>query len=654
MADPQSYRPAAEEIPTQAGVYRFFDSYGRIIYVGKAKNLRNRLTNYFQPLESLHPRTRKMVTTAVGVKWVVVDNELAALSLEYAWIKEFQPRFNVMYRDDKSYPYLALTMGETYPRMHITRERKRKDSRYFGPYTQVWAIKETMDLLRRVFPLRTCTKGVFNRSQALGRPCLEGYIDKCCAPCVGRITESEYRNLALEVARFLDGGGTKTLKQLRAQMQQSAADLCFEQAAKLRDKIEALEKVLEKNTLVLDEKINADVYGVARDDLEMTIQVFYVRAGRVRGEKGWVVSGETEAETSHLLETFLEQNYGEYEAFRGRDKQAPKSVDDIAYLPTDALPPQIWLPQLPANAPALQEWLSDIRGRRVQFYVPKRGHKKQLLETVNDNAAQALKLHKVRRIGDLTQRSQALRELQDYLGLADSPLRIEGYDISHTQGSYQVGSMVVFEDGMPKKNQYRQFKIRSNAPNHSDDTQAMNEVLQRRFRHLQKESAQIQAELASGQISTDSPARRFSYPPDLVVVDGGLPQVNAAQKALEQVSASVQVIGLAKRLEEVWLPGETFPIILPRTSSALFLLQYLRDEAHRFAISAHRKQRGEALKRSALDQIPGLGPARQKLLLRHFGSLKQLRQADLAQISQLKGIGEKLAQLIYQELHPES
>ena len=649
MANPASYRPNPADIPPSPGVYRFLDKNGRVIYVGKAINLRNRLANYFQPLESLHPRTRKMVTTGAAVKWITVDNELEALSLEYSWIKEFVPRFNVMYRDDKSYPYLALTMGEDYPRIHITRERRRPDSRYFGPYTQVWAIRETMDLLRKVFPLRSCTKGVFNRAQALGRPCLEGYIDKCAAPCVGRICREDYRNLAEQVSSFLDGKTEPFTSHLRHEMEQAASRLDFEQAAKLRDQLRALEKVREKNTVVLDESVDADVYALAKDDLEMIVQVFYVRAGRIRGERGWVVDTPEDSDLPEMLESFLEQVYGEYQQLNQAVVPA-KSVDDVEHTPTQAIPSEILMPLMPAHAPTLAAWLSEMRGKKTQIRVPKRGAKRSLMDTVTENATQALRLHKTKRVGDLTQRSEALRELQEYLELADAPLRIEGYDISHTQGTHQVGSMVVFEDGAPLKRAYRSFNIQSTPKDSADDTKAMAEVLTRRFARLRQEEAEAQKELVSAESSAGITLRRFSYPPDLIVVDGGAPQVNAAQKTLEAVGASVSVIGLAKRLEEVWLPGAEFPVILPRTSPALYLLQYLRDESHRFAITAHRKKRGKTVRKSVLDSVPGLGPARQKALLKHFGSLKRLKEAEEGEIAEVAGIGEVMAKQIFDSL----
>lgn len=681
MSNPADYRPNTQDIPTQAGVYRFLDATGRVIYVGKAKNLRNRLVNYFQPLESLHPRTQKMVTSAVAVKWVVVPDELAALTLEYAWIKEYQPRYNVMYRDDKSYPYMAINLDHDYPRLYLTRERKRKNTCYFGPYTKVWILRDTIEKIRQVFPLRTCSNGVFNRAKAQQRPCLEGYIDKCSAPCVQRISVADYREMLDQLQDFLNGKEQKFITQIQREMLAASEQLDFEKAAKLRDQIQALEAILAKNTLVMDEKINADVYATAQDELEMTIQAFYIRGGRIRGEKGWVVGIEADMSRAELLENFFSYHYSEYGqnqetlnplAISGVNpqgkalpevsaatpktaasrivKEKPRSVDDIAHIPVSALPPQIWVEELPSNLNLLESWLSQIRSAKVSFIVPKRGPKQDLLKTVQENAAQALKIHKNRRIGDLTRRSQALKEIQEYLGLAQAPLRIEGYDISHTSGTSQVASMVVFEDGIPKKNQYRTFNIKSNRENHADDTQAMREVLQRRFQRLAKEQAEHADNLHSGEV-TAKELTRFSYAPDLVVVDGGLPQVNAAAAALEEIGAQVEVIGLAKRLEEIWLPELPYPIILPRKSAALYLLQHLRDESHRFAITAHRKKRDRKVKHSLLDDIEGIGTKRAQQLLKHFGSLKQLRQASIAEIASLPNWGQKRAEKLYSALH---
>lgn len=664
MADPATYRPAPGEIPTAPGVYRFFDPQGRVIYVGKAKNLRARLSNYFQNPAGLHARTRQMVWTAAGVRWVVVGSEIEALSLEYAWIKEFQPRFNVMYRDDKSYPYLAVTLSDTYPRMYVTRERKRSGTRYFGPYTQVWAIRETLDLLLRVFPVRTCTRGVFARAKAQGRPCLLGYIEKCSAPCVGKITPEAHRELAASACEFLAGRTGPIVDEVEAAMGEAAAALDFERAAKLRDDLKALRSVIEKNAVVFDDGTDADVFALALDELEAAVSVFYVRGGRIRGERGWVVDRVDEAQPGDLMERLIQQVYGDLAPaevpLRGRRKvrSDARSVDDVAHTATDQVPRDILVSHLPDDADALEGWLATLRGAQVRIRVPQRGPKRTLMETVGANAADALRVHKVRRSGDLTQRSAALEELQDALGLDQAPLRIECYDISHTGGSGQVASMVVFEDGAPRKSAYRHFTIRGEVgEGASDDTAAMGEVLTRRFKRLLAEEAGEEGidedgvALASGPLDEDTGRpRRFSYRPDLVVVDGGLPQVNAARASLDALGIDLPLVGLAKRLEEVWVPGDDFPVILPRQSAALYLLQHVRDESHRFAITAHRKKRTKAMTRSVLDDIPGLGPARQQALLRRFGSVAALKRASVEELSTVTGIGPALAATIHDSL----
>lgn len=657
MADPVTYRPKPGEIPTSPGVYRFSDQTGRIIYVGKAKNLRNRLSNYFADPASLHPRTAQMVQTACHVQWTVVTNELEALALEYSWIKEFRPRFNVMFKDDKSYPYLAVSLGEEYPRVKITREAKRPKVKYFGPYAQVWAIRETLDLLTKVFPVRTCSQGVFNRARRQGRPCLMGYIEKCSAPCVGRISASQHRQLALDLCAFMAGKTGQFETQLQQKMAQAAENLEYEDAAKYRDQLAALEKVLEKNAVVLPADTNADVFGLFADDLEVAVQLFHVRGGRVRGVRSWIAARESGDSAPQLMETLLGQVYGDAAAFEAT-KESPRSVDDVAHPSSSAIPKEVLVPVLPANAPVIQDWLSQLRGSAVDLRVPRRGDKRALAATVSDNAKVALRLHRSRQVADLTQRGQALEDLAKYLGLPAAPLRIEGYDISHTAGTNQVGSMVVFEDGAPRKDAYRSFNILENAEGASDDTAAMQEVLRRRFQRLLAEEAGLEGTDEAGEyfqvgavdLESGKP-RRFSYRPQLVVVDGGLPQVNAAAKVLAQMDIQIPVVGLAKRLEEVWIPGDEFPVILPRQSAALYLLQHLRDESHRFAIGHHRKRRAKAMTRSVLDEISGLGPARQTDLLRHFGSVKRLKEATVEQICQVRGIGPVLAQQIWDHLN---
>jgi excinuclease ABC subunit C len=663
MADPRSYRPKPGEIPTQPGVYRFRDAHGRVVYVGKAVSLRQRLSNYFADLGTLHPRTRQMVTTAASLEWTVVANEVEALQLEYAWIKEFDPRFNVKYRDDKSYPFLAVTMGEEFPRVQVMRGKKRKGTRYFGPYSHAWAIRETVDLLLRVFPIRSCSAGVFKRAAQTGRPCLLGYIDKCSAPCVGRVDADAHRALAEDFCDFMAGDSATYVRRLESEMRQAAAALEYERAARLRDDLGALRKVLDRNAVVLGERTDADVFAMATDELEASVQVFHVRGGRVRGQRGWVTERVEELSDGELVERLLLQVYGDADEGDG-----------------DAIPREVIVPVLPEDAADLESLLGSVRGSRVRVHVAQRGDKRALAETVHRNAEQALALHKTRRAGDLTARSRALQELQDQLGLAESPLRIECYDISHTGGTEQVASMVVFEDGLPRKGEYRHFVVRGeHGEGARDDTEAMYEVLTRRFRRYLIDAAGSPDDLddqpslgssetgasetgsseigssETGSSETGEPRgrrpKRFAYPPNLVVVDGGAPQVAAAQRALADLGVvDVAIVGLAKRLEEVWLPGEEFPLVLPRTSEGLYLLQRVRDEAHRFAITHHRKRRAKSMTRSELESIPGLGPARQASLLRAFGSVRNLRAASAEEIAAVPGIGSKVAQAVVDAL----
>ena len=633
MADPASYRPRPGEIPTSPGVYRFRDTHGRVIYVGKAKSLRSRLSSYFQNPAQLHPRTRQMVNTGASVEWTVVNTEVEALQLEYAWIKEFDPRFNVKYRDDKSYPYLAVTWAEEVPRAMVMRGAKRKGNRYYGPFAQAWAIRETLDLATRVFPIRTCSKGVYNRAAAAGRPCLLGYIDKCSAPCVGAVTPEQHREIVNDFCRFMSGDTAGLLRDLRGRMEQAAADLDFENAARLRDDLGALEKVLEKSAVVFNETVDADLFGIADDELEAAVQVFHVRGGRIRGQRGWVVDKEDHP-TAEAIEHLLRQFYGT------GDEEIPREV----LVSTD-----------PTDHEVLTEWLSSMRGSQVTIRTPERGDKATLLRTVIRNAEESLARHKMSRAGDLTARSAALAELEEALGLAEAPLRIECYDISHTQGENSVGSMVVFEDGLPRKSEYRRFIVREPA----DDTRAMAEVLTRRFRHGTSspegddlsDGPRQGASDGAGDSTSPRPAKRFAYPPQLIVVDGGLPQVNSARAALDAAGAEdIAVVGLAKRLEEVWVPGEDFPLVLPRSSDALFLLQRLRDEAHRFAITFHRQRRSKAMTASELDTVPGLGPARRRALLEAFGTVRAIRAATPEELAAVPGIGPGLARTVQEHL----
>ncbi|AXH95135.1 excinuclease ABC subunit UvrC [Ornithinimicrobium avium] len=640
MADPASYRPRPGEIPAEPGVYRFRDRHGRVIYVGKAGSLRSRLSSYFQDPAALHPRTRQMVTTGASVEWTVVRNEVEALQLEYSWIKQFDPRFNVKYRDDKSYPYLAVTMGEEFPRAQVMRGSKRPGTRYFGPYTHAWAIRETLDTLLRVFPVRTCSKGVFRRAQQTGRPCLLGYIGKCSAPCVGWISPEDHRALAEDFCAFMAGDHARFVRQLEADMQAASAELDFETAARLRDDVAALKRALERSAVVLNDDTDADVYALADDELEVAVQVFLVRGGRIRGQRGWVSEKGAE-DLGSVVEHLLQQVYGAEEG--------------------DEVPREVLVPVLPSGHEELEEWLGGLRGARVRVRVPQRGDKRTLMQTVARNAEQALARHKVARSGDLTLRSQALQELQDALELGEAPLRIESFDISHVQGSDMVGSMVVFEDGLARRSEYRRYVVREGT---GDDTAAMHEVLTRRFRHLVRGRARAEegrvageADRPAGLEETDGPdegrdsSSTFRYPPNLVVVDGGLPQVNAAQAALTEVGVSdVTVVGLAKRLEEVWIPGQDHPVVLPRTSEGLYLLQRVRDEAHRFANTFHRQRRSRSMTASELDGIPGLGKARQQSLLARFGSVKALRRATVEQLQEVPGIGPAVATAVFTRL----
>jgi excinuclease ABC subunit C len=626
VPDPTTYRPAPGSIPVDPGVYRFSDSDGRVIYVGKAKSLRSRLSSYFQDLSALHPRTLTMVTTAAKVEWTVVRNEVEALQLEYSWIKEFDPRFNVKYRDDKSYPYLAITVSEKYPRALVMRGDKKRGVRYFGPYSHAWAIRETLDQLLRVFPMRSCSNGVFKRSGQIGRPCLLGYIGKCAAPCVDRVTPDEHREIVDDLIAFLDGKTSTFLKRLEQQMRAASDELEFERAARLRDDIAALERAMESNAVVLGDGTDADVVALAEDPLEVAVQIFYVRGGRVRGQRGWVADKD-DVSTGELIERFLLQLYGE--------------EGDIL-VPREVLVPS--LPDDPDEAQALHDLLEEIRGAKLDLRVPQRGDKRTLLDTVTRNASQALNLHKTKRASDLTTRGRAMEEIQMALELDEPPLRIECFDISNLGSSNVVASMVVFEDGLARKSEYRKFKVRGD--DGSDDVSAIREILGRRFRRLRNGDDE---EDGAGHETIGAPQlrRKFAYTPGLVVVDGGKPQVNAARLAMDEAGAGdIPVVGLAKRLEEVWLPDSDEPVILPRTSEGLYLLQRVRDEAHRTAITYHRKRRSTSMVDTVLAEVPGLGPARRKALLSHFGSLKKLRAATPHDIAEVQGFGRVIAEAV--------
>ncbi|WP_406140770.1 excinuclease ABC subunit UvrC [Streptomyces sp. NBC_01089] len=628
MADPSSYRPKPGQIPDSPGVYKFRDEHHRVIYVGKAKSLRPRLSSYFQDVAHLHPRTRTMVTTAASVEWTVVSTEVEALQLEYSWIKEFDPRFNVKYRDDKSYPSLAVTMNEEFPRVQVMRGPKKKGVRYFGPYGHAWAIRETVDLMLRVFPVRTCSAGVFKRSAQIGRPCLLGYIGKCSAPCVGRVTPEEHRELAEEFCDFMAGRTGAYIRRIEQEMRDAAEEMEYEKAARLRDDIEALKRALEKNAVVFNDATDADLIAVAEDELEAAVQIFHVRGGRVRGQRGWVTDKVEAVETSGLVEHALQQLYGEEKG--------------------EGVPKEVLVPALPEQTDAVTQWLADRRGSHVSLRIPQRGDKKDLMATVQRNAQQALVLHKTKRASDLTTRSRALEEIAAALGLDSAPLRIECYDISHLQGDDVVGSMVVFEDGLVRKGEYRRFQIKGFEG--QDDVRSMHEVLTRRFRRYLQEkerTGEWTEEQAAEAVEEDGRPKRFAYPPQLVVVDGGQPQVAAAKRALDELGIDdVAVCGLAKRLEEVWLPGDDDPVVLPRSSEGLYLLQRVRDEAHRFAITYQRAKRAKRFKAGPLDSVAGLGETRKQALIKHFGSVKKLRQATIDQICEVPGIGRRTAESV--------
>ncbi|HEX6854009.1 MAG TPA: excinuclease ABC subunit UvrC [Streptosporangiaceae bacterium] len=675
MADPASYRPAPGSIPESPGVYRFRDARRQVIYVGKAKNLRSRLNSYFADYAGLHPRTQTMLRSAAAVDWTVVRTEVEALQLEYSWIKEFDPRFNVRYRDDKSYPYLAVTLDEEYPRVMVMRGAKRRGTRYFGPYSHAWAIRDTVDTLLRVFPVRTCSAGVFKRAGQIGRPCLLGYIGKCSAPCVGRVSEAEHRLLAEEFCDFMSGQTARFIRRLDGLMREAAAAEEYERAARLRDDIKALQRALEKQAVVLGDGTDCDVIALAEDQLEAAVQIFYVRGGRVRGQRGWVLDKVQDVTPGELIEQFLGQVYGDDPAADqgetaaesvgpgGSRRGGPGREGPAAAARTAgdrAVPREILVPAAPPDQAAVETWLAGRRGGPVRLRVPLRGDKKTLLDTVARNAAESLALHKTRRASDLTTRSRALQEIQDALGLDAAPLRIECYDVSNLQGTHVVASMVVFEDGLARKSEYRRFSIKGY--DGTDDVASVHEVVYRRFRRYLEEREET-GELdvlgdseepgTAGPVAEDGTRRKFAYPPNLVVIDGGPAQVAAAQRALDELGIDdVAACGLAKRLEEVWLPGDDAPVILPRTSEGLYLLQRVRDEAHRFAITYHRKKRSAALTTSELDDVPGLGPARRAALLRHFGSVRKIASATEEEIAGLPGFGPRLAQAVLGALAP--
>ncbi|WP_284255772.1 excinuclease ABC subunit UvrC [Pseudolysinimonas kribbensis] len=636
----RDWRPKPSDIPTQPGVYRFRGANGRVIYVGKAINLRARLGNYFQPLRSLHQRTRRMVMTATSVEWTVVASDVEALQLEYTWIKEFDPPFNVKFRDDKSYPYMAVTLADEAPRVMVTRNHRIPGARYFGPYPKMWAVRETIDLMTKAFPIRTCSDSSYQRAMQTGRPCFPGQIGRCGGPCSQTVTIQEHREIVDQFVAFMASHDTSVITHLKRAMNEAAAAFEYEEAARLRDRIQALENVLEKSAVVLPESAEADVFGVEEDELAAAIQQFVVRGGRIRGVRSWVVDKELDLTTGELVEQMLETAYE-----------------------TDVPPREIIVPALPEDASALETWLSGMRprGGAVTIRTAQRGDKARVMDNARLNAKQALILYKNRRSADYVARTEALNDIQVALGLPEAPLRMECYDVSHLGGTNIVASMVVFEDGLPKKSAYRKFAI----PGYADDLESLHQVLGRRLAHLEDEDISgVEEDVAAGDDDDDAPLdedapgqrrrRRFAYRPGLILVDGGQPQVEAAARTLEELGIhDIPVAGIAKRLEEIWLPGQDFPVILPRNSEALFMIQRIRDEAHRFAITFQRQKRKNDIG-SQLSQVPGLGPARVKTLLKHFGSVKRLRAAGRDEIAQVKGIGPVLAESIVARLAPDT
>ena len=656
MANALPYKPKPGEIPTQPGVYRFRDAEGRVLYVGKAKNLRARLSNYFAPLHTLHERTRRMVTTATSVEWTVVGSDVESLQLEYMWIQEFSPPFNVRYKDDKSYPYMSITLADEAPRVIVTRNRRIPGARYFGPYPKIWAVHDTIDLMIKVFPIRTCSDASYKKAMATGRPCFPGQIGRCGGPCSMKVTVEEHRAIVDDFVAFMSGGDARFTRELTARMREASAAMDYESAAVYRDRLQAIDAVLSRSALVLPSDTDADLFGIAEDELSAAVQHFVVRGGRVRGVRATTIDKELDISGADLVDQVLQRTYGGAGA--------------------GEIPRQVLVPELPGDAADLEEWLQERRGKRVSIQVAQRGAKADLLRTATINAQQALMLHKTRRTSDYTSRTKALTDLQLALGLDEAPLRIECYDVSHLSGTNVVASMVVFEDGLPRKDQYRSFGV----PETTDDTDSLYQVLMRRLAHVDRDdlrrvvaaevvaaevveaveavevAAAVEAEAVEvveaveAAVVTERKRPRFAYRPQLLVVDGGAPQVAAAARALEDSGhTEIALCGIAKRLEEIWLPGEEYPVILPRTSEALYLLQRLRDEAHRFAITHQRKRRKRDIT-TVLGEVPGLGEARIKALLKHFGSVAALSRASAEEITALPGIGPKLAAAIEQRL----
>ena len=646
LSDPKDWKPKSGEIPTQPGVYRFRDASGRVIYVGKAINLRQRLSNYFQPLRSLHQRTRHMVLSANQVEWTVVGSDFEALQLEYTWIKEFDPPYNVKFRDDKTYPYMAITMADEAPRVMVTRNHRIPGARYFGPYPKIWAVRETIELMVKAFPIRTCSDSSYAKAMASGRPCFAGQIGRCGGPCSQKVTIEQHREIVDQFVTFMASHDRSVITRLQREMKEASAAFEYEQAGRLRDRIQALENVLEKSAVVLADGVDTDVFGIEEDELAAAVQQFVIRGGRVRGVRSWVVDKEIAVTTGELVEQMLESAY---------ESEPP--------------PREIIVPALPDDATALEKWLAAMRprGGAVALRTAQRGDKAAVLQNATLNAKQALMLYKSRRSSDYLARTQALNDIQDALGLAEAPLRMECYDVSHLGGTNIVASMVVFEDGLPKKSAYRKFAVQG----YADDLESLHQVLTRRLSHLEdddisgieeddpvtQDEAIREDEAVLGDeegTAAERKRRRFAYRPGLIIVDGGQPQVEAAARTLAELGIDdIPICGLAKRLEEIWLPGNDFPVILPRNSEALFMLQRIRDEAHRFAITFQRAKRKNDIG-SVLAEVPGLGPARVKVLLRHFGSVKRLKEATPEQIGEVRGIGPALADAIVARLSPDS
>ena len=619
-------RPPTGTIPDAPGSYQFKDAHGRVIYVGKASSLRQRLSNYFQKPERLHPRTRQMVETATSVEWTIVRNEVEALMLEYSLIKQHRPRFNVRLRDDKSYPFLAVTVDEEWPRAMVTRGARRKGTRYFGPYAHAWAIRETLDLVLRSFPVRTCSPGKFNQHARLGRPCLLFHIEKCAGPCVGEVSADDYATMVDELCRFMAGDTDDVVQRLELDMRAAAGDLEFERAARLRDRLESVQRAVERQQMVGERDDDLDVIGITQDELEASVQVFFVRRGRVLGRKGFVLDKVEDLGEAGLIGRIIETLYGED--------------------PPMGMPRQVVVPMAPNEPEVYEAWLTELRGTKVQIRVPQRGDLRRLLETVTQNASEQFVRHRMRRASDHNTRSRALTELQDALDLPEAPLRIECYDMAHLQGTDYVGSMVVLEDGLPAKREYRRFKV--HVPG-NDDYAAMEEVLTRRLQAYLDERDQPVAERG------ERPGK-FAYPPQLLVVDGGKGQLAVAERVVAALGLTdeIPLAALAKRFEEVYVPGREDPVPIPRGSEALFMLQRIRDEAHRFANSFHRERRSKRMTSSTLDGIPGLGEARRERLVKALGGVRAVKAADLQTLKDLSFLPDAVAEAVYERFHPAS